>query len=183
MVNRLNGEVSTSDSAIIVRRTCEEDWREYRALRLEMLADTPLAFGETLATAQRRTDVEWRMRAARGEAREQTLMVAIDRATGAWVGTMGALIAFGPDVAGPLLVGVYVSPTHRGRTRGVADALLSAIEAWAAEHGSHLLLNVHEHNPRAIAFYERHGYAHTGRQQPYILDAAQQELEMVKALH
>ena len=27
----------------VVRRTTEEDWREVRALRLEMLADTPLA--------------------------------------------------------------------------------------------------------------------------------------------
>src|SRR5690606_18874215 len=106
----------------------------------------------------------------------------IDSTTGAWVGSMGALIAFGPEVTGPLLVGVYVSPAWRGRAFGVADALLEAMEEWAAEHGSQLYLHVHEHNPRAIAFYERHGYRSTGRREPYVLGPHHCEVEMVKAL-
>lgn len=66
----------TSEPHILVRHTTGADWREYRDLRLEMLADTPLAFAETLANAQRWNEAEWRMRSARGEASDQILVAA-----------------------------------------------------------------------------------------------------------
>jgi GNAT superfamily N-acetyltransferase len=166
----------------IVRRTRESDWLEYRDLRFEMLADTPEAFGETLANARGRDESEWRMRAARGEASDQILVAAIELSSGRWVGSMGGFIASGPDVIGPLLVGVYVSPDHRGRVLGVASAMLAEIEEWAASVGQVLHLHVHEANPRALAFYQRSGYRLTGKVEPYALDPNQRELEMVKEL-
>ena len=167
---------------ISIRRTREGDWEEYRALRLEMLADTPSAFAETLANAQGRDEAEWRMRAARGEASDQVLVIAIDNSSGRWVGSMGGFIASGPDVTGPLLVGVYVSPDFRGRSLGVAAAMLSEVEAWAATIDRMLHLHVHEDNPRALAFYQRSGYRLTGKTEPYVLNPQQRELEMVKEL-
>ncbi|MHA6669185.1 GNAT family N-acetyltransferase [Homoserinimonas sp. A447] len=167
---------------VTVRRTREIDWEEYRALRLEMLADTPSAFGETLANAGRWGEAEWRMRSARGEASDQILVVAIDKATGRWVGSMGGFVASGPDVVGPLLVGVYVSPDFRGRAHGVASALLSSVEEWAATVNRKIHLHVHEDNPRALAFYERSGYRLTGKSEAYALNPEQRELEMVKEL-
>jgi GNAT superfamily N-acetyltransferase len=169
-------------SPFIVRRTREGDWQEYRDLRLEMLADTPEAFGETLENARGWDEGEWRMRAARGEASDQILVAAIERSTDRWVGSMGGFIASGPDVTGPLLVGVYVSPDHRGRELGVASAMLSEIEEWAASVGQLLHLHVHEANPRALAFYQRSGYRLTGKVEPYALDPSQRELEMAKEL-
>lgn len=166
----------------IVRRTRENDWQAYRDLRLEMLADTPEAFAETLANARGWDEGEWRMRSARGEASDQILVAAIEQSGGRWVGSMGGFIASGPDVTGPLLVGVYVSPDHRGRTLGVASAMLSEIEEWAASVDRLLHLHVHEANPRALAFYERSGYRLTGKTEPYALDPSQRELEMVKEL-
>lgn len=171
-----------SSDDILIRRTTGADWEAYRALRLEMLADTPLAFGETLENAGRWGESEWRMRSARGEGTDQILVAAIDRSSGAWVGTMGGFVASGPDVTGPLLVGVYVTPAYRGRAFGVAAALLAEIEAWAGAVGTELFLHVHEDNPRAIAFYQRSGYRLTGRVEQYILNPSQRELEMVKAL-
>jgi GNAT superfamily N-acetyltransferase len=167
---------------ISIRRTREEDWEAYRRLRLEMLADTPLAFGETLANAQSWSEAEWRMRAARGEASDQILVAAIDTSAGRWVGTMGGFVASGPDVAGPLLVGVYVSPVYRGRELGVASAMLAQVEAWAATVDRMLYLHVHEDNPRATAFYLRNGYRLTGKAERYALNPHQRELEMVKVL-
>lgn len=167
---------------VTIRRTRELDWEEYRGLRLEMLADTPLAFGETLASAQRCGEAEWRMRSARGEASDRVLVAAIENSTGRWVGTMGGFVASGPDVVGPLLVGVYVTPDFRGRSHGVAAAMLHEIEEWAAGVGRMLHLHVHEDNARALAFYEREGYRKTGKTEPYVLDPRQRELEMVKEL-
>jgi GNAT superfamily N-acetyltransferase len=170
----------TDEPRLLIRRTTEADWREYRELRLEMLSDTPRAFAETLADAQLRGEAEWRMRSARGEASDQILVAAIDTAADRWVGSMGGFIASGPDVTGPLLVGVYVTPAHRGRQLGVAGAMLSEVEAWAQSVGDRLFLHVHEENPRALAFYQRAGYKLTGVSLPYSLEPAQREVEMVK---
>lgn len=162
-----------------VRRTEEDDWREVRALRLEMLRDTPIAFGETLQDALGHAESEWRMRAARGTAAHGTVLVAIDP-TGRWVGTMGGYV---PDPAtGPLLVGVYVTPDHRGREAGVFDTLLGAIETWARGEGPVLTLHVHEDNSRARAAYLRRGFTETGHRVQYVLDSSATEIEMVKTL-
>jgi len=166
---------------LIVRRTSETDWPNVRALRLEMLADTPLAYGETLETALARPEAEWRMRAARGDGPGTTAVAAIDGDTGQWIGTMGGFLG-GFGSTGPLLVGVYVAPGSRGRTSGVADALLDAIEDWARGHGTTLSLHVHEDNARAITFYERRGFTYTGRSAPYDLAPSRLELEMRREL-
>jgi GNAT superfamily N-acetyltransferase len=171
---------------ITVRRTVEADWRQVRALRLEMLADTPLAFGETLASAEQLGETVWRERARRGENPRGTALVAIDddvsEATatdgGRWVGTMGGYL----DPVGPMLVGVYVSPAWRGRSAGVTDLLLEGVEEWARTQSDELYLHVHTENPRAIAAYERRGYEATGTLFPYILNPHQHEQEMKKRL-
>ena len=151
---------------LIIRPTTADDWQQVRKLRLEALADTPLAFAEHLADALEVDEADWRLRGARGAA------VAIDGDR--WVGTMGGYLS--PE--GPLLVGVYVTPSHRGTS--VASDLLATIETWARGQGDFLLLHVHELNPRAIAFYERSGYERTGLTVPYVLDESQLEFEMVK---
>lgn len=167
-----------SSESLVVRRTTEADWPEVRALRLEMLLDTPEAFGETHATAVTHGEDEWRMRAARGSSEANINLAAID--AGRWVGTMGAYV---PDVAtGAMLVGVYVSPGSRGHRSGVADALLAGIEEWAVGRGSTLTLHVHERNVRAIAFYRARGFTPTGRQFAYVLADGEFEVEMRKSL-
>jgi GNAT superfamily N-acetyltransferase len=163
---------------LVVRRTTEEDWERVRELRLEMLLDTPEAFGETHATALEHDETEWRMRAARGSSSGSISLAAID--DGRWVGMMGAHVP-GAE-AGAMLVGVFVTPTARGRASGVAGALLDGIELWAAEHGSTLTLHVHERNGRAQAFYVARGFAPTGRRFPYALNPAEREIEMRKGL-
>ena len=133
---------------LIIRPTTADDWQRVRDLRLEALADTPLAFAEHLADALEVDEAGWRLRGARGAA------VAIDDER--WVGTMGGYVS--PE--GPLLVGVYVTPSHRGTS--VAADLLATIETWARGQGDFLLLHVHEQNPRAIAFYRRNGFEPDG---------------------
>ena len=167
-----------SAANVRIRATTEEDWQQVRDLRIEMIRDTPLAFGETLESALANSEATWRLRGARGTSGAGTFVVAIDETTGRWVGTMGGFIENGHA----MLVGVYVSPSHRGRRNGVAEALLAEVEHWARAIGSTLRLHVHEANPRARAFYQRLGFVETGQLYPYVLDRSANELEMIKRL-
>lgn len=166
-------------STVTIRSVTEEDWREVRRLRLEMLEDTPIAYGETLEHAVRLPESEWRMRGRRGQEPRSASFVAIDDATMTWVGTMGGYL---PSTGAPLLVGVYVAPAFRGAVHGVADRLLAEVEGWARGYDSTLALHVHEDNPRAIRFYERHGFEDSGRRLEYELAPGGREWEMVKGL-
>lgn len=164
---------------VTIRTTTEDDWEAVRNLRLDMIRDTPHGFAERLEDAQQQDEQEWRLRGRRGNAENSTSIVAID-AAGTWVGAMGGWI---PNTSvGPLLVGVYIAPSHRGRSAGVADRMLDVVEAWAGTHAPTLRLTVHEHNHRAQAFYQRRGYELTGTTTPYVLDHNQRELEMIRTL-
>lgn len=158
-----------------VREVEERDWIRLRALRLEMLADTPIAYLETLETAEAHPVSHWK-RQARGRPAGIKLVAEAD--DGRWLGTMTGIIAEGT----PTLVAVYVAPEVRGAAAGVTDALLTAIERWAAQQGDQLRLEVNERNGRAIEAYRRRGFATTGRTTPYPLDPTSLELEMVKPL-
>ncbi|MFO7690479.1 MAG: GNAT family N-acetyltransferase [Cryobacterium sp.] len=161
-----------------IRPTVESDWRQVRDLRLEMIRDTPLAYTEGIELALGHDESEWRMRGRRGSAEHGIAVAAIDT-SGRWIGTMAGYV---DPTVGALLVGVYVTPIWRGRDCGVTDALLAAVEAWARTEGGRLTLHVHEHNARAIAAYERRGFAVTGESIPYSLDPGTTELEMTKIL-
>jgi GNAT superfamily N-acetyltransferase len=162
----------------IVRRSVQDDWEQFRALRLEMLADTPIGFTERLETAQLRGEADWRMKTAR--VGENNVRFAAITGDGDWIGTMGGYIE--PDVAGPILFGVYVTPRFRGDRFGVTDGLLSAVEEWAATRSPTLRLDVHADNLRARAAYAKRGFVLTGKTLPYELDASQFEVEMIKRL-
>ena len=163
---------------LVIRTTNEDDWQAVRALRLEMLRDYPLAYGETLENALTVDEAGWRLRASRGTMPGQTSIVAINGER--WVGHMGGYI---PDAtSGPLLVGVYVAPDYRGDVAGVSRLLLDAVEDWARLYGDTLRLEVHEDNPRARRFYEKLGFTLTGRTREYELPPRGLELEMIKPI-
>jgi GNAT superfamily N-acetyltransferase len=166
---------------LAIRPIVESDWREYRALRIRMLQEIPLAFGETYAVALTVRDEGWRARAGRSTGGNSVRFAAIDNSTGEWVGTMGGFLSAHDDNV-PILVGVYVVPGYRGSIVGVTDGLLSRVESWAHQFGDVILLHVHSENPRAIAAYEKRGFVRTGVTIPYVLDTNQIEIEMSKSL-
>src|SRR5262249_25805235 len=53
------GRTKTVPTTPSVRRLTRNEWREYRALRLRALADSPTAFATTLAEARAREDADW----------------------------------------------------------------------------------------------------------------------------
>ena len=164
-----------------IRFQTREDWREARDLRLTMLADTPIAFIEPLGEAQARSDDEWKSRHESHLGADSAAVAAIDEA-GRWRGQMAVRIGDAPERRAWLLA-VWVHPDFRGRELGLARRMLAQIEAWVRREGLHeLWLEVHEDNARAIAFYEREGFARTGGRRPYPLDPSTDELEMRRAL-
>jgi GNAT superfamily N-acetyltransferase len=128
------------------------DWREWRPIRLEALADTPIGFGELHADAAALTDADWEERWARPGLR----VLAYDHTTP--VGPVGMAGGFRREDGVPVLFGVYVRPAARGR--GVLEALVDEVAAWCAPDP--LVLDVHEDNAPAHAAYLRLGFVETG---------------------
>lgn len=161
-----------------VRVTAEDDWPSVRAARIENASDNPVSYGATVETTTAMSEDDWRMRARRGHATDATSLVAIDDASGRWVGMMGA-----QQQGGLLLTGVWVVPEFRGRADGVAEVLLAEVLAWARGRGDTIALWVDENRAgaRARAFYERHGFVRTGRRRP-IGFAPGDSVEMLRAL-
>lgn len=61
---------------------------------------------------------------------------------------------------------MFVAPAARGR--GVARAVLAALEAWASELGYRAaVLELADRQPGALALYERSGYHRTAKFPPY----------------
>lgn len=166
-----------------VRLARPDEWQEARRLRLEMLADTPIAYGRTLAWAQQQTDDDWRagqLRAAQDGTHHLVVVDADDRWLGQAIG-----LDFGPvdqpPWTAPGVVAVYLSPALRGQ--GALGAMVDEIATWLRErdHDGMTLL-VHEDNLRAIRAYEKLGFALTGQSCPYGPDPTRSDLEMAYAL-
>ncbi|MEU8834878.1 N-acetyltransferase [Streptomyces sp900116325] len=159
-----------------LHRVRAEDWQHGRAIRLQMLRDTPAAYLETFEEALAHPDSEWQFRATRSAGPGNIGVAAVD-GSGIWVGTMSGFL---PEPGIAKLVSVWLHPDHRGSGAGVAALMLDAVIRWARdeEKAKQLVLLVHEDNRRAIAFYERAGFSYTGRTEPYPLDESKQELEM-----
>jgi predicted GNAT family acetyltransferase len=134
-----------------------------RALRIEMLADAPLAFLETLDEAVARPHDEFRRAvAARATGDEWAQFVADDGAR--LVGHAGGLAARQPGTT--LLVAVYITPAHRGT--GLLARLVEAVAEWSRAAGRRrLVLEVVTGNNRAIRAYERLGFVDTGERTPH----------------
>ncbi|OEU86602.1 hypothetical protein DB35_23180 [Streptomyces abyssalis] len=145
-----------------IRAVRAEDWQQLRELRLAGLADpaASVAFNETYENAAGQSDEFWLRRAAQGTqgTLAETFIAEDEEAGGRWVGSAAVL----DEGESAHVVGVYVRPEHRGT--GLAEGLLRAVEDWAGERPrvTRMLLHVHEHNPRAEAFYRRIGYVRTG---------------------
>ena len=176
------GDGTGPDTAgLPIRRVVEDDWILLRDVRLEMLADSPLAYLETLADASARDEGHWRFLARRGSAGRDNIGLAVTEVFEPHR-FLGYLACFVDTPGQGHVVSVYVTPAYRGS--GLAARMLDAAVDWArGEAGlSRLHLYVHEHNERAHAFYRRYGFRETGGSFPYDLDPTTVEIEMALLL-
>jgi ribosomal protein S18 acetylase RimI-like enzyme len=147
-----------------VRRVTAEDGARMRAIRLEMLADSPLAFLERIDEAAARPHAELHARAAEraGSAENAAFLAEAGRRV---VGHAGGWAPPGSaDLT--MIYAVYVTPAYRGT--GVLDRLVEAVAAWSRDGGRPTLgLEVVVGNYRAIRAYERLGFTDTGKRAPH----------------
>jgi RimJ/RimL family protein N-acetyltransferase len=168
---------STLAPPMTVHRVSPGDAARMRALRLEMLADSPLAFLETLAQAAARPHADYRRRIAQASAGGQLAQfVAGPRGGGRLVGHAGGTVL--PEEPGATVVfAVYITPAQRGR--GVLAGLVDAVAEWSVAMGRpELMLEVVVGNDRAVRAYEKLGFADTGARVPHPVLPGLMELQM-----
>ena len=150
----------------------------FKAVRLRALQDTPSAFGSTYARESQFSDEEWIKRAGNMNGERSIGFIAMDAGTACGI---AACFLDQDDATQAHLVSMWTAPAHR--QHGVGRLLVSEIEKWACQHGVHVLrLMVVCNNESAIRFYERLGFARTGRTEPYPNDPALIEYEMSRPL-
>ena len=162
-----------TEASVSVARADESRWRDVRAIRLEALADTPDAYGSTLADAEARPEQYWRAMAARANT-----FLADD---GGRVVGMASGGTNDHESGTGWLYAMYVTPTHRGTA--AAPRLVDAVCDWARANGyDRLFLNVAATVGRAQAFYGRVGFVATGATSAMDRDPASTLFTMVRGL-
>jgi ribosomal protein S18 acetylase RimI-like enzyme len=142
-----------------LRRLGPDDWQDFRDIRLRSLADSPDAFGSTLAREQGFTEVDWRRRLT------GPVYVVLDPAP---VAVGGIFDNHGT----PHVWGMWTDPGHRGRghARAILDALIPP--------GTAAQLDVNITNRDARAMYERYGFVGTGELEP-LRPGSEQRIELM----
>ncbi|MDQ7906642.1 GNAT family N-acetyltransferase [Phytohabitans sp. ZYX-F-186] len=158
-----------------VRRVRLQDAARMRALRLEMLADTPLAFLETLAEAAEIPHAEFAERIA-GSAFGHFRAQFVAEVDGRFVGHAGGIMS--PDEPKlTIIFAVYITPARRGT--GMLEQLVDEVAAWSRSVGRpELMLEVVVGNERARRAYERLGFVDTGIRVPHPVVPVLRELQM-----
>jgi GNAT superfamily N-acetyltransferase len=160
-----------------VRRIRPDEGPAFRAIRLEAIAESPTAFGSTLAEIEGRPAHYWDERARTGAAGDENVLVVADEG-GRWVGIAGGFLVESADARTADLVSMWVHPAHRGRQ--VGRRLVEHVATWARDRRArHLVLWVTEGNDTAITLYARCGFIVTGATQPLPSHPNLREQEMV----
>lgn len=150
----------------------------FKEVRLRALREAPYAFGSTYAREAAFDDAEWQARLERMRGEIGIGFLAMDG--GAACGIVGAFLD-AKDPSQALLVSMWTAPEHR--QQGTGRLLVDAVVRWAQERGARtLLLMVTSNNDPAMRFYERLGFARTGRTEPYPNDPDVIEYEMARHL-
>jgi GNAT superfamily N-acetyltransferase len=158
---------------IETRRLGPDDWQAFRQVRLASLADAPYAFGSTLAREQDFDEATWRHRLAPGNGVAVLAYADLDP-----VGVMGI---YEPRPGRALLVAAWVDPAARGR--GVGDALVAEVLAWARERGyAEVGLRVADGNEPARKLFLRNGFTPTGEREPLDSDPSVGTERLVRTL-
>jgi len=145
-------------SDITVHALGEDDWQQYRDIRLTALNDSPQAFVATAAQEAALDEQAWRQRMRRA----RRLIAELD---GAPVGVVSLGQGDPEHSCTGELFGLWVAP--QGRGSGVAWTLVEAGAAQALADGHRNLgYWVGTNNGPAVAFASSFGFRPTGTRRP-----------------
>jgi len=150
----------------------------FKAIRLHALQEAPYAFGSTYEKESQYPDSEWQTRVERMNGHRGVGFIAVDGEKAC--GLVGSFLDQ-DDSARAHLISMWTAPSHR--QQGIGRMLVKAVLDWAGKRNVHtVVLMVTSNNEPAIHFYERLGFARTGRTEPYPNDPAVLEYEMSRAI-
>lgn len=145
-------------SEISVRALGEDDWQQYRDIRLTALQESPEAFVATRAQEDAFDEQVWRDRMRRS----RRLVAERDGST---IGIVSLGHGEADEPTSGELFGLWVAPQARGT--GVAWKLVEAGADQARRDGlSHLRYWVDTDNGRAVAFASSFGFRPGGTRRP-----------------
>lgn len=144
-----------------IRRIQPADAMAVKQLRLQALAQAPLAFAMSVTQAADWSDDQWAQLASRNSEGVQTIVIA--HVADELVGMVGCHIDASPKMAHCGMVwGMYVKPAHRNH--GIARQLLQSVIVHGGTHHLQMLkLSVTTSQTSALHGYIRAGfvqYAH-----------------------
>jgi len=167
-----------SPTSITIRSIRAHEGAAMRAIRERALADTPEAFGQTLAQARALSDEEYARRAQVSALGQERTFLAAENGNGDWIG----MIAGHDEGERVALLSMWVEPERRGA--GLGKALIQSLLRWTAAKSVHeMYLFVGERNVPARALYASMGFAPTGRSEPLPWNAAIIDVEMKRNVH
>ena len=146
-----------------IRTLAEHEWAIYKELRLAALAESPDAFGSSLAKEVQRSDAEWAARLASG------VNSSLDFPIVAEVESQPIGLAWGRiEKSDPAVANLYQAWVHPNYRRlGVGKLLLEAVITWAISKQTHWLeLGVTCGDSPAMRLYTRAGFEPVGQPQP-----------------
>jgi GNAT superfamily N-acetyltransferase len=149
---------------VTVRRVRPEDAARVKAIRLEMLVDSPLAFLERIDEAAAKPHADHQARIAHVSSDSDNAQFIAEE-DGRIIGHAGG---WAPQAATgvTLIFAVYVTPARRGT--GVLRQLVDVLAQWSRAMGRpRLELEVIVGNDRAVRAYQRIGFTDTGQRAPH----------------
>ena len=162
---------------ISVRSLGEDDWQDYRSVRLAALRESPEAFVATVQEEEAFDEDLWRERMRR------SARLVAERG-GEAIGVVSVGRAKADEGNAGELFGLWVRPDARGS--GVATRLVKHSASLAAARGqSHLVYWVGTENGRAVAFASGMGFRPTDYRRPMGVvseEDGEEEIAMVLAL-
>ena len=162
-------------SDITVRALGEDEWEQYRSVRLNALEESPEAFVATVDEERAYDEDFWRNRMRRS----QRLLAEQDGAP-VGVASVGQARQEGEKENAKVaeLFGLWVTPAARGT--GVASQLVQAGADAARKQGrSHLAYWVGADNGRAVAFASGFGFRPTDSRRPMRVKGADDDEDEV----
>lgn len=160
-------------SDITVRTLAEDEWEQYRSVRLSALEESPDAFAATLEEERGYGEELWRDRMRRSQR-----LVAEREGQPVGVASLGQ---HSENERVAELFGLWVAPAARGT--GVASQLVQAgADAARAQRRTHLAYWVSTDNGRAVAFASGFGFRPTDSRRPMRVRLADAEEEIAMVL-
>lgn len=131
-----------------------------REIRLRALAESPSAFGSTLAREQAFDQALWASRARESSAGSAAATFVVEDASGDWLGlvtVLGPTHEAADDPTCAKLVSMWIAP--EARRQGIAQKLVQAAVEFATKIGAQALcLAVTRSSTAARQLYEKFGF-------------------------